>query len=54
MIFQCRINPNSIKVCDNDIYWVVNESSDIRPYGIILIKGEEHKKNYPNFIELYG
>jgi len=50
--FQCRLRPNSIRipmkssdipgkggnpVWDND-YWIVNNSNDIRPYGILLKK----------------
>jgi hypothetical protein len=37
LIFQCRVNPKAIKVCNTDYVWVVNDSKDIRPYGIILI-----------------
>jgi hypothetical protein len=38
LIFQCRVNPKAIKViCDSDYNWVVNDTKDIRPYGIILI-----------------
>ena len=40
MILQCRVNPKKIKVCSNQTYWVINDSRDIRPYGVILVKSD--------------
>lgn len=40
LIFQCRVNPDAIKVCNNNIFWVLNDSKNIRPYGVILVKEE--------------
>ncbi len=39
-----RVNPNKIKVCPRSKdgyydYWVINNPEDIRPYGVILVKG---------------
>lgn len=47
LVFQCRVNPKQIKVCSNNIYWVVNDSKNIRPYGIILVK-KDIKQTYPS------
>ena len=41
MVLQCRAQPDSIKVCEfEQTYWIVNESKNIRPYGIILVLDE--------------
>ena len=36
LVFQCRVKPNKIKITDRDEYWVINDSKDIRPYGMLL------------------
>jgi hypothetical protein len=46
-VFQARANPNKIKVTQKEEYWMINKFSDIRPYGIILIKTSV-KDKYPN------
>jgi hypothetical protein len=46
LIFQCRVNPKAIKICNSDNIWVVNDSKDIRPYGIILVDIKKVKE-YP-------
>ena len=39
LILQCRVRPSKIKVCAGcEEFWVINESKDIRPYGVLLIK----------------
>ena len=42
LVLQCRARPKSIKMpfqsCEA---WVINESKDIRPYGIILFTKEQ-------------
>ena len=53
LVFQCRVNPKKIKVCTNHVYWVINDSRDIRPYGVLLFKSEDIA-NYPNSNQLYG
>ena len=54
LILQCRGKPTKIKVCEGqESYWVINESRDIRPYGILLIK-EEKVSLIKNPTELYG
>ena len=40
LILQCRVNPKKIKVCSNHTYWVINDSKDIRPYGVLLVKSD--------------
>lgn len=47
LIFQCRINSKKIMVCENNIYWVINKSKDVRPYGIILVE-KTAKVGYPS------
>ena len=44
LILQCRVNPKKIKVCPNQTFWVLNESKDVRPYGILLVKSENKSK----------
>ena len=42
LVLQCRVNPEKIKVCSGDhTYWVMNEPKDVRPYGILLVKGKD-------------
>jgi hypothetical protein len=40
IVFQCRVNPYAIRECptgkSDDIYWVINDPKDIRPYGICM------------------
>lgn len=36
LVMQCRVNPEAIKVSDEQTYWVLNNSRDIRPYGVLL------------------
>jgi hypothetical protein len=39
LIFQCRVNQKMTHIpSTQQSYWVVNNSKDIRPYGIILVK----------------
>ncbi len=52
LVFQCRVNPKKIKVCNNHECWVINDSKDIRPYGVLLIKSEQ-KATYPSVDQLY-
>ena len=35
LAFQCRVKPEAVKYATQD-YWVINNPSDIRPYGILL------------------
>ena len=35
LALQCRVKPESVKYATTD-YWVMNNASDIRPYGILL------------------
>ena len=45
LIMQCRVRPSKIKVCERmEEYWVINESKNIRPYGVLLVKEENMKK----------
>ena len=45
MVLQCRVHPKKIKIVNGrEDYWVVNESTDIRPYGIILFTKEDKDK----------
>ena len=45
MVLQCRVNPRKIKIVKGrEDYWVVNESKDIRPYGVVLFKEEDKKE----------
>ena len=54
LILQCRVRPSKIKVCDGkEEYWVINDSKDIRPYGVLLIK-EQNIKNIKKPEELFG
>lgn len=53
LVFQCRINPKKVKVCSNNTYWVVNDSKDIRPYGVILVK-KENMQAYPSIEEQFN
>jgi len=41
LVLQCRINPDAIRIPRQmDKYWLVNESIDIRPYGILVMQRE--------------
>ena len=41
LVLQCRVRPEAIKVCQQkQTYWVINESKDIRPYGVVLVEEE--------------
>ena len=44
LILQCKVNPEKIKVCTNEVYWVINRSKDIRPYGVLLVKERNSSK----------
>lgn len=45
LVLQCRLAPEAIKVCEKDErIWVVNDSTNIRPYGAILIKAEDYER----------
>jgi hypothetical protein len=35
LALQCRVRPEAVKYATED-YWVINNPSDIRPYGILL------------------
>ena len=53
LMMQCRVDPTKIKVCSVEDFWVLNESADIRPYGILLIK-EQHKDSIESVEKLFG
>jgi hypothetical protein len=53
LVFQCRVNPKEIKVCNNEVYWVINDTKNIRPYGIILIK-KNIVSQYPSIAAQFG
>ena len=54
LILQCRVRPSKIKVCNGkEEFWVINESKDIRPYGVLLIK-EQNIKQIKDRYELSG
>lgn len=37
LVLQCRARPDKIKIANsNNTIWVVNNSTDLRPYGIVL------------------
>mmetsp|Transcript_49457 Transcript_49457/g.143423 ORF Transcript_49457/g.143423 Transcript_49457/m.143423 type:complete len:392 (-) Transcript_49457:127-1302(-) len=36
IVLQCRARPAAIKKCSRKDYWVVNDPSDLRPYGVLL------------------
>mmetsp|Transcript_34614 Transcript_34614/g.90323 ORF Transcript_34614/g.90323 Transcript_34614/m.90323 type:complete len:644 (+) Transcript_34614:60-1991(+) len=41
IIMQCRVKPEKIKRCQDEksnsgAYWVINDPSDIRPYGVLV------------------
>ena len=39
IVFQCRVRPTAIRVPENqEDYWIIQQSDDIRPYGICLKK----------------
>lgn len=35
-VVQCRVRPSAIKICSRADYWVINDSKDLRPYGILV------------------
>jgi len=41
MVLQCRVRPEALRLANNAVF-IVRESDDIRPYGILLfeVKGE--------------
>ena len=49
LILQCKVNPKKIKVCRNEVYWVVNSPKDVRPYGVLLVKEKNAQKITSNF-----
>ena len=53
LMMQCRVNPAKIKICPREDFWVLNQSADIRPYGILLIK-EEDKGSIDPVEKLFG
>jgi len=42
VLLQCRIKPEVLKCTDKDDYWVINESKNIRPYGVILFTQQQY------------
>jgi hypothetical protein len=36
IILQCRVRPSAIKETSTTGYWVLNDPSDIRPYGVLM------------------
>jgi len=41
IVMQCRVKPSAIKRCQDEAengsaYWVINNPSDIRPYGVLV------------------
>ena len=41
LIFMCRVNPQGLWIPqDNKVIWVAKHASDVRPYGILLMKNE--------------
>ena len=42
VILQCRFKPEKVKLSDD--YWLVRQSQDLRPYGIILVTPEQEQK----------
>jgi hypothetical protein len=44
VMLQCRIKPEALKCTACVDYWVINESKNIRPYGIILFPADHVTK----------
>ena len=42
LAFQCRVRPEAVRFATED-YWVINNPSNIRPYGILLYCEEPEK-----------
>jgi hypothetical protein len=43
LALQCRVKPEAVRYTSNPDYWVINNPSDIRPYGILLYCEEPTK-----------
>jgi hypothetical protein len=42
LAIQCRVKPEAVRYASQDD-WIINNSSDIRPYGILLYCEESSK-----------
>lgn len=43
VLLQCRFKPEALKCTNCTDYWVINDSKNVRPYGIILVTPEQYK-----------